>query len=84
MKIVTIILIVFGAVALGIWITLEMLTEQKSESAYNMHPSNFEKPLVEHVENFQKKAEEIDLLPNEFSQNRKQINNEDQDETSMT
>ncbi len=31
------------------WIVLQTLKSDHSESAYNMHPSNFEKPDLEHT-----------------------------------
>ena len=50
MKVFSIIIIVLGVIALGGWIIVETLTDRTNEkSAYNMHPSNFEKQPIEYV-----------------------------------
>lgn len=55
MKTLSIIAGILGVTALLGWIVAQTLSSHKEDSAYNMHPSNFEKPKLENNIRFEEK-----------------------------
>ena len=53
---------ILGVIALLGWIVGQTLSDHKEDSAYNMHPSNFEKPDLEKKIDWQEKDQDDKTL----------------------
>lgn len=60
MKTLGIIAGILGVTALLGWMVAQTLSSHKEDSAYNMHPSNFEKPKLENRIDFKEKDKKDD------------------------
>lgn len=60
MKTLGIIAAVLGVTGLLGWIVVQTLSTNNEDSAYNMHPDNFEKPRQENTISFEEKSKADD------------------------
>ena len=63
MQTITIAAVIITTVSVLGYILFQVFKTDRSDSSYNMHPSNFEKPDLEHTINFEQGNDKIKDTP---------------------